>query len=136
MDELQPGYTILNTTLRGINSIYDQNGKLIGEGELNENLPLNSNIQFCDYLTTTGIQIKSDPGIPLIYIGFFFLLISIIASYISYSQIWLTRKNNKILLGGTTNRSKIQFEFEMLNLILQFQKNLKIADGETRTLTR
>ena len=136
LDESQSGYTILNTTLRGINSIYDQNGKLIGEGELNENLPLNSNIQFCDYLTTTGIQIKSDPGIPLIYIGFFFLLISIIASYISYSQIWLTRKNNKILLGGTTNRSKIQFEFEMLNLILQFQKNLKIADGETRTLTR
>ena len=45
-------------------------------------------------------------------------------------------KNNKILLGGITNRSKIQFEFEMLNLILQFQKNFKNADGETRTLTR
>ena len=64
------------------------------------------------------------------------LLISIISSYISYSQVWLTRKNNKILLGGITNRSKIQFEFEMLNLILQFQKNFKNADGETRTLTR
>ena len=104
--------------------------------ELHENLPLNPDIQFCDYLVTTGIQIKSDPGIPVIYLGFFFLLISIIASYISYSQVWLTRKNNSILVGGTTNRSKIQFEFEMLNLILQFQKNFKIADGETRTLTR
>ena len=135
-DDQQSGYTTLNTTLRGVNSIYDQNGKLIGEGELHENLPLNPDIQFCDYLVTTGIQIKSDPGIPVIYLGFFFLLISIIASYISYSQVWLTRKNNSILLGGTTNRSKIQFEFEMLNLILQFQKNFKIADGETRTLTR
>lgn len=132
----QPGYTILSTTLRGINSIYDETGKLIGEGEINESLPFNPNIEFCDYITATGLQIKSDPGIPVIYLGFFFLLISIISSYISYSQVWLTRKNNKILLGGITNRSKIQFEFEMLNLILQFQKNFKNADGETRTLTR
>ena len=106
------------------------------EGEINESLPFNPNIEFCDYITATGLQIKSDPGIPVIYLGFFFLLISIISSYISYSQVWLTRKNNKILLGGITNRSKIQFEFEMLNLILQFQKNFKNADGETRTLTR
>ena len=56
-----------------------------------------SNIEFCDYITATGLQIKSDPGIPVIYLGFFFLLISIISSYISYSQVWLTRKNNKIL---------------------------------------
>ena len=132
----QSGYTILNTTLRGVNSIYDENGKLVGEGEFNEKLPINQNIKFCDYITATGLQIKSDPGIPIIYLGFFFLLISIVASYISYSQIWLTRKNNKVLLGGVTNRSKVQFEFEMLNLILQFQKNIKIADGETRTLTR
>lgn len=122
--------------MRGINSIYDETGKLVGEGEINESLPFNPNIEFCDYITATGLQIKSDPGIPVIYLGFFFLLISIISSYISYSQVWLTRKNNKILLGGITNRSKIQFEFEMLNLILQFQKNFKNADGETRTLTR
>lgn len=118
----QPGYTLLNTTLRGTNSVYDQNGKFLGEGEINEILSFKDNIKLCEYITATGIQIKSDPGIPIIYLGFFFLLISIVSSYISYSQVWLTQKNSKVRLGGMTNRSKIQFEFEMLNLILQFQK--------------
>ena len=122
--------------MRGINSIYDETGKLIGEGEINESLPFNPNIEFCDYITATGLQIKSDPGIPVIYLGFFFLLISIISSYISYSQVWLTRKNNKILLGGITNRSKIQFEFEMLNFknksISKFAKSSSGTSGELR----
>ena len=113
---------MLNTTLRGTNSVYDQNGKFLGEGEINEILSFKDNIKLCEYITATGIQIKSDPGIPIIYLGFFFLLISIVSSYISYSQVWLTQKNSKVRLGGMTNRSKIQFEFEMLNLILQFQK--------------
>lgn len=118
----QPGYTLLNASLEGTNSVYDQNGRLLGKGEINEKLPFTKDIKFCEYITATGLQIKSDPGIPIIYMGFFFLLTSIITSYISYSQLWLTRKNTNLLLGGQTNRSKVQFEFEMLNFILQFQK--------------
>ena len=122
MTEQPSGYTLLNTTLRGTSAVYDQNGTLVGEGEINEPLPGNTNIQLCDYITATGIQIKSDPGIPVIYVGFLLLLVSIVLSYLSYSQIWLTQQGNQTILGGMTNRSKIKFEFEMLNLILQFQK--------------
>ena len=118
----QSGYTVINTTLRGTSAIYNQNGNFLGEGEINEEFGFQNDIFLCDYITATGIQIKSDPGIPLIYIGFLLLLLSVISSYISYSQIWLTREKNKTLLGGMTNRSKIKFEFEMLNLVLQFQK--------------
>jgi cytochrome c biogenesis protein len=118
----QSGYTIVNTTLRGGNSVYDQTGKFVGEGEINEGQIFKNEMIFCDYITATGIQIKSDPGIPLIYMGFFLLLLSVISSYLSYSQVWLTQKKNKTFLGGTTNRSKIKFEFEMLNFVLQFQK--------------
>jgi len=118
----QSGYTVINTTLRGTSAIYNQNGNFLGEGEINEEFGFQNDIFLCDYITATGIQIKSDPGIPLRYIGFLLLLLSVISSYISYSQIWLTREKNKTLLGGMTNRSKIKFEFEMLNLVLQFQK--------------
>ena len=122
LSEQPNGYTLLNTTLRGTSAIYDQRGTLLGEGEINEPLPNNPDIQLCDYITATGIQIKSDPGIPVIYVGFLLLLVSIVSSYLSYSQIWFTQRGKETILGGLTNRSKIKFEFEMLNLMLQLQK--------------
>ena len=120
------GYTISNPTIRGKTIVYDTNGKFLGESEFDEPLEAQKKIRLCDFITATGIQVKSDPGIPLIYIGFFFLIISIVTSYISYSQIWLTRGPNNSLIGGRTNRSKIHFDFEILNIILKFQKSKKM----------
>jgi cytochrome c biogenesis protein len=120
------GYTISNPTIRGKTIVYDTNGKFLGESEFDEPLEAQKKIRLCDFITATGIQVKSDPGIPLIYIGFFFLIISIVTSYISYSQIWLTRGASNSLIGGRTNRSKIHFDFEILNIILKFQKSKKM----------
>ena len=36
----------------------------------------NKPITFLEIISSTGLQIKTDPGIPLIYSGFFFLMIS------------------------------------------------------------
>jgi cytochrome c biogenesis protein len=130
------GYTALNPTIRGTTSIYNNLGKFIGESELDELITSGKKLKLCDFITATGIQIKSDPGLPLIYVGFFFLLVSIVTSYLSYSQIWFTQGVSDSLIGGRTNRSKIQFDFELLNIILKFQKSKETADGETRTLTR
>ena len=48
-------------------------------------------------------------------------------SYISYSQVWLTKGKDKVVIGGLTNRAKIQFEFEILNVGLQLQQLEKIS---------
>lgn len=119
--DFRQGYTLLNTGIRGSNPLYNQVGQLVGYGELNESFPIYDNVKLCEFINATGIQIKADPGLSVIYGGFFFLLISIVTSYISYSQVWLSRLNNQVLIGGTTNRSKIQFEFEILNLGLRLQ---------------
>jgi len=37
-------------------------------------------------------------------------------SYISYSQIWILSKDQSIVIGGTTNRAKLNFEIEFLNI--------------------
>lgn len=52
-----------------------------------------------DILSSTGLQIKADPGILLIYLGFLFLMVSTLISYITYSQIWLVQDKRKFLLG-------------------------------------
>ena len=116
----QSGNIILGTVMTGTSFVYNGDGTLLGSNELNE--PLlnnNNNIQITDLISETGIQIKFDPGLPLIYFGFFLLIISIIASYQSYSQIWIWPFYNKLNVAGMSNRSKFEFEFELLNLILK-----------------
>jgi cytochrome c biogenesis protein len=36
---------------------------------------------------STGLEIKSDPGVPLVYAGFGGLMITTLISYISHSQV-------------------------------------------------
>ena len=70
-----------------------------------------------EIISSTGLQIKTDPGIPVIYAGFFFLMISTLISYITYSQIWIIQKNKKIFIGGNTNRAIFEFELEFLKFL-------------------
>ena len=53
----------------------------------------------------------------MIYIGFFFLMISTLISYISYGQIWIIQEKRKIFIGGTTTRAIFEFELEFLKFI-------------------
>lgn len=57
-----------------------------------------------------------DPGIPLIYTGFGFLMFSTLISYITYSQIWIVKGQKKIFIGGNTTRAILDFEVEFLKL--------------------
>jgi cytochrome c biogenesis protein len=113
----QNGILILIDNLEGYCSIYNENGQFLGNLEINETLNLNQNLTLTEILSSTGLQIKSDPGIPLIYLGFFFLMISTLISYITYSQVWVLQKNHKLFIGGTTNRALFSFELEFLKII-------------------
>jgi cytochrome c biogenesis protein len=113
------GFTILVNNLEGYISVYDKTGIFLENIELNEPLYLNKNryLVINDLVNSTGLQIKTDPGIPLIYIGFMFLMLSIIISYITYSQIWIIEDKKFIYIGGNTTRAKFDFELEFSLLI-------------------
>ena len=115
--QLQNGLTILLDNLEGYCSIYNETGRFIGNLELNESFNSNISITLMDIISSTGLQIKIDPGIPLIYTGFLFLMISTLISYITYSQIWIIKKNQEIFVGGTTNRAIFEFELEFLKFV-------------------
>ena len=103
--------------LEGYCSIYNETGKFLGNLELNETINSQIPIILLDILSSTGLQIKTDPGIPIIYSGFLFLMISTLMSYLTYSQIWILKKNQKLLIGGTTNRASFDFELEFFKFI-------------------
>lgn len=114
---LAQGLTLLVNDLQGYSSLYDNSGKFLGNLEVNEIFSRSFQLTLIDILSSTGLQIKFDPGIPFIYIGFAILMASTLISYITYSQIWIFCDSEKMFIGGTTNRAKLEFEFEFLNLL-------------------
>ena len=111
------GIILLIDNLEGYCSIYNDTGQFLGNLELNETVNFNQNITLLEILSSTGLQIKIDPGIPLIYLGFFFLMISTLMSYITYSQVWVFQKDRQLFIGGNTNRALFDFELEFLKLV-------------------
>ena len=115
--QLNDGFTVLIDNLQGYCSVYNKFGKFIGNLELNESFKNENPLILMDILSSTGLQIKSDPGIVLIYLGFLFLMISTLISYITYSQLWVVRDKKKIFIGGNTTRATFDFELEFLKLV-------------------
>lgn len=103
--------------MQGYCSIYNKFGIFIGNLELNETIQLPVSIILVDIISSTGLQIKTDPGIPLIYTGFGLLMISTLISYFTYSQIWIVQEQNNVFIGGNTTRAIFTFELEFLNLL-------------------
>ena len=116
-NSLNEGIVAIIDNLQGYCSIYNETGKFLGNIELNESKIFSRPIILSEIISSTGLQIKTDPGIPIIYIGFFFLMLSTLISYITYSQIWIIQKNQKLFIGGTTNRALFDFELEFFKFL-------------------
>ena len=114
---LYNGFIITIDNLQGYCSIYNEVGEFLGNIEWHEKIDSNYTLALSDIISSTGLQIKADPGIYIIYIGFFLLMISTLISYITYSQIWLIKKNQKLFIGGTTSRALFDFELEFFKFI-------------------
>lgn len=114
---LDEGFIVIADNLQGYCSIYNEIGQFLGNVELNETIDLKSPLTLIEIISSTGLQIKTDPGIPIIYAGFFFLMLSTLISYITYSQIWIVQNNNKLFIGGTTNRAIFDFELEFFKFV-------------------
>jgi cytochrome c biogenesis protein len=112
-------FSILVNDLRGNIYVYNSSGILVQECLLGQTFSLldNEKIVFSDFLTSTGLQVKADPGIRTVYFSFFLLMISTYASFISYSQIWGTETDSSFTLAGTSNRAVLFFQTEFRKIL-------------------
>nr|YP_009237461.1 c-type cytochrome biogenensis protein [Wildemania schizophylla]AKS28508.1 c-type cytochrome biogenensis protein [Wildemania schizophylla] len=109
--------SVVLTDLQKKASIYNENGQQIMDINIGDGYEIDGTfITFLNTIASTGLQIKSDPGIPLVYSSFFLLITSISVSYISYSQIWVIEKNQRFYIGGVTNRAQLVFEEELVRI--------------------
>ena len=117
-------YTLVFDQLQNTCLIYDQEGKFITVQNTGD-LILNT-FQLLDIIPSTGLLIKYDPSIPIIYLGFLLLMITTILSYLPYTQIWIVSQSKNFWIGATTNRGKIQLEIEFENFIRYIEKKFQI----------
>jgi cytochrome c biogenesis protein len=111
--------TIVVNDLTGKVSIYNSKGNLEQESSIGGFVTVSNGlkIQISDFITSTGLQMKSDPGIGTVYFSFLLLLISIYISFFTYSQIWLVELPDNIKIGGVSNRSVLFFQEDFRKII-------------------
>jgi cytochrome c biogenesis protein len=115
---LSEGVSLVTRDLQGTLLIYDMAGKPIATTRVGRSVTVNGLSLVVDELIgSTGLQIKADPGIPIVYTGFALLMLGTLMSYVSHSQVWLLRSQGQLYIGGRTNRAQVSFEQELLTLV-------------------
>lgn len=116
--DLSAGVSLIAKDLQGMVLIYDTQGKLAGTVRKGMATQVNGvTLSLVDLIGSTGLQIKADPGIPIVYLGFGLLMLGVVMSYVSHSQIWVLQQGGRLYLGGKTNRAQVVFEREVIELL-------------------
>lgn len=129
--DMSEGVSLVAKDLQGLLLIYDSQGTLVAtvrEGMSTEVQGVT--LAIAEVLGSTGLQIKADPGIPIVYAGFGLLMLGVIMSYVSHSQIWALQEGETLYVGGRTNRAQVAFERELLHILEQLDQR-QSAESET-----
>lgn len=127
--DLSAGVSLLAKDLQGMLLIYDAKGQLINTLRPGMSMDVNGvKLKIAEVVGSTGLQIKADPGIPFVYAGFGLLMLGVIMSYVSHSQIWALQTAEYLYVGGKTNRAQVAFERELLEILdrLNEQKPVEV----------
>ncbi|WP_448605018.1 cytochrome c biogenesis protein [Thermoleptolyngbya sp.] len=116
--DLSEGVSLIAKDLKGTVLIYDQDGQLVSTVRAGMATEVNGvRLTMVELVGSTGLQIKADPGIPVVYTGFGLLMISVLMSYVSHSQVWALQQGKTLYVGGRTNRAQVAFERELLAVL-------------------
>jgi cytochrome c biogenesis protein len=116
--DLSDGVSLIVQDLQGLVLIYDMQGQLIATVRQGMAVDVKGiRLAIVDVIGSTGLQIKADPGVPIVYLGFALMMLSTLLSYVSHAQIWGLWQDGQLYVGGTTNRAQVTFEREFLALV-------------------
>ncbi|NJN02324.1 MAG: cytochrome c biogenesis protein [Leptolyngbyaceae cyanobacterium SL_1_1] len=131
--DLSDGVSLIARDLQGTLLIYSSTGQLVSTVRRGMSVEVNGvKLSIVDLVGSTGLQIKADPGIPLVYTGFGLLMVGVLMSYVSHSQIWaLETEEGSFFVGGRTNRAQVTFERELIGILDQLaQPEAEKAAGD------
>jgi len=121
--DLSDGISLIAKDLQGTLLIYDTSGKLVSTVRAGMATKVNGvTLAVVEVVGSTGLQVKADPGIPITYTGYGLLMLGVVMSYVSHSQLWALQQNATLYIGGRTNRAQVAFEREFLEVLDQLSQ--------------
>lgn len=131
--DLSEGVSLVAKDLQGTILVYDMAGQLVATVRSGMATQVNGvTLKIVNLIGSTGLQIKADPGIPIVYAGFALLMAGVVMSYVSHSQVWALQGDTQWFIGGKTNRAQVTFEREMLALFDQLADSAEpVVSGAT-----
>ena len=77
-----------------------------------------SQIQFIQAIPSSGLIIKNDPSVPIVYSSFILIILGASLSLIPTKRLWILNDNesNIFYMGGLCNKNLSGFESEFINL--------------------
>jgi cytochrome c biogenesis protein len=120
IEKEKQAYTVIFDQAQNTCLFYNEKGNFIASKNIGDFI--DNELLLVDILPSTGLLIKYDPSIPIIYFGFGLLMITTSLSFLPYTQIWVFNSKKNIWIGGVTNRGKIQLEIEFENLIRSIER--------------
>jgi len=75
-----------------------------------------SQIEFIKAITSSGLIIKNDPSVPVIYSSFILIILGASLSLIPTKRLWILNDSNILYMGGLCNKNLSGFESEFINL--------------------
>ena len=114
--------TLIFDQFQNIFFVYNTQGTFLGSKNIGDFIT--KDLQILEILPSTGLLIKYDPSIVLIYFGFAILMLTTFLSYLPYTQCWIFQKEKEFWIGSSTNRGKIQFELQLENLLRETETNI------------
>jgi cytochrome c biogenesis protein len=116
--------TLIFDQFQNIFFLYDNAGIFIESKNIGDTLL--PDFKILEILPSTGLLIKYDPSIFIIYLGFGILMITTLFSYLPYTQIWIFNKGKQLWIGSSTNRGKIQLELQFENLLRESEMSIQL----------
>ena len=118
-DGKDPILVTVDSELGPVN-IYDSDGKILTTISTNEEEKVKESlIKIINIIPSSGLLLKHDPGVPLVYSSFAIILIGGSLSIISTKKIWVLYEKEKslIYIGGLSNRNLSGLSKELPKLI-------------------
>ena len=128
--DMSSGVSLLIKDLQGTALIYNQQGELTSAIRIGQSVAIDGiEIKLIDIIGSTGLQIKADPGVPIVYTGFALLMMGVVMSYFSHSQVWAL-EDDGFYFGAKTNRAQVSFEREILDLLDTLDRQSEISSSK------
>lgn len=128
--DLSEGVSLIAKDLQGTLLIYGSDGQLMTSVRPGMATEVNGvTLKIKDVIGSTGLQIKADPGIPFVYLGFALLMLGVVMSYVTHSQIWALEKDGEFYVGGKTNRAQVAFEREVIEILDKLEEKPTSGEG-------